>query len=199
MRPLWEDLPAQRTPGTSRADPSVPIRNPVATLILVFGSADHFADTKEKPFRCSCGAGFARRDLLSRHQRINCHEDTPGGSSPVNEDACQVPFDLQEAAEPGFAAAVSLSTLSGLNAQQPFEHWPQGPPGQQYQLTPDEESNYTNGQARGYIAEPYNQSLVAPELLDDGEPFTTTRVPYLVPNPANVTRPLTTRALDIRT
>ena len=31
------------------------------------------ADTKEKPFVCTCGAAFARRDLLTRHQRISLH------------------------------------------------------------------------------------------------------------------------------
>lgn len=30
-------------------------------------------DTKEKPFVCTCGAAFARRDLLTRHQRISLH------------------------------------------------------------------------------------------------------------------------------
>ncbi|ETS76300.1 hypothetical protein PFICI_11687 [Pestalotiopsis fici W106-1] len=31
--------------------------------------------TKEKPFVCHCGHAFARRDLLTRHQRINTHHD----------------------------------------------------------------------------------------------------------------------------
>lgn len=72
----------------------------------------------------------------------------------------------QQAAEPDYAAAVSLSTLSGLNIQQPYDHWPQGP---RYQLTPDDELNNSSVQPRSDIEEPYNQSFAAPELLDDGE------------------------------
>ncbi|KAI5201915.1 hypothetical protein AUEXF2481DRAFT_48715 [Aureobasidium subglaciale EXF-2481] len=30
--------------------------------------------TKEKPFSCTCGASFGRRDLLTRHQRVNHHK-----------------------------------------------------------------------------------------------------------------------------
>lgn len=38
-------------------------------------SADISKDTKETPFQCSCGKGFARRDLLTRHGRQTQHGD----------------------------------------------------------------------------------------------------------------------------
>ena len=28
------------------------------------------ADTKEKPYSCSCGHSFSRKDLLTRHERL---------------------------------------------------------------------------------------------------------------------------------
>ncbi|KAM5350723.1 hypothetical protein ACJ41O_007228 [Fusarium nematophilum] len=31
------------------------------------------ADTKEKPYACTCGAAFTRRDLLTRHHRLSLH------------------------------------------------------------------------------------------------------------------------------
>jgi hypothetical protein len=30
-----------------------------------------FLDTKDKPYKCYCGAAFARRDLLTRHERLD--------------------------------------------------------------------------------------------------------------------------------
>lgn len=29
------------------------------------------ADTKEKPYNCQCGRSFTRKDLLTRHERLN--------------------------------------------------------------------------------------------------------------------------------
>ena len=47
-----------------------------------------FADTKEKPFICFCGAAFARRDLLKRHTRIS-HENEviPSNNEAVAKSA----------------------------------------------------------------------------------------------------------------
>lgn len=67
------------------------------------------ADTKEKPFVCRCGAAFARRDLLTRHQRVNLHEDD--GEDVVVQEA--IPLQRQpHRADADLAAAVSLSGLS---------------------------------------------------------------------------------------
>ncbi|KAG8159108.1 hypothetical protein KVR01_010769 [Diaporthe batatas] len=75
--------------------------------------------TKEKPFVCPgrCGAAFARRDLLTRHQRISLHQhvsQSPEGlSEPDPGDQHHGPVEAD------LAAAVSLS---GMSMQQ--QHWP---------------------------------------------------------------------------
>jgi hypothetical protein len=43
---------------------------------------DNLLDTNEKPFACRCGATFARRDLLRRHERIVHHADTNVNNAP---------------------------------------------------------------------------------------------------------------------
>lgn len=50
-------------------------------------------DTKDKPYICRCGAAFARRDLLTRHERI-AHEqnnDNSTRSSLPRQTDAQVP------------------------------------------------------------------------------------------------------------
>ncbi len=32
------------------------------------------SDTRDKPYKCSCGSAFTRRDLLTRHWRIAQHD-----------------------------------------------------------------------------------------------------------------------------
>ena len=51
-------------------------------------------DTKDKPYICRCGTAFARRDLLTRHERI-AHEqnDSTRVSLPRQTDA-QVPISI---------------------------------------------------------------------------------------------------------
>ncbi|CAG7917430.1 unnamed protein product [Penicillium olsonii] len=49
--------------------------------------------TNEKPYKCVCGASFARRDLLKRHESIGHPPITPStqGPSPVTVDDSQHP------------------------------------------------------------------------------------------------------------
>ncbi|KAK7531274.1 uncharacterized protein J3D65DRAFT_637101 [Phyllosticta citribraziliensis] len=42
--------------------------------------------TKEKPYKCHCGRGFSRRDLLTRHHRI-AHVQEAQENTPVTSDA----------------------------------------------------------------------------------------------------------------
>ncbi|KAH7161463.1 amidase signature domain-containing protein [Dactylonectria macrodidyma] len=109
--------------------------------------------TKEKPFLCTCGAAFTRRDLLTRHQRITFHEGDAADSTISHRRA--VP-DLAAA-----AAAESLSTLSGLNA----------PPWVQQ---PASAAVYVDVSQRGIVSqtissETCNQALMAPQILDQGQ------------------------------
>jgi hypothetical protein len=82
-------------------------------------------DTKEKPFICRCGAAFARRDLLTRHQRITSHERPPGEHSP---DADSEQSSPPEGGDANMAAAVSLSGMSmnpwAHESRQPQEAYP---------------------------------------------------------------------------
>lgn len=74
--------------------------------------ADTRTDTKEKPFVCYCGAAFARRDLLTRHKRVNSHDDDSPTSKPSTGDA-------------ELAAAASLSAWSAdswASQQLPLSH-----------------------------------------------------------------------------
>ncbi|KAI5197138.1 amidase signature enzyme [Aureobasidium subglaciale] len=52
--------------------------------------------TKEKPFSCACGASFGRRDLLTRHQRVNHHK----AGDPLQADTVTV-IDPNEAVQEG--------------------------------------------------------------------------------------------------
>ena len=62
-----------------------------------------YLDTNEKPFKCTCDASFARRDLLKRHQKLT-HGTTEGQvpekpSAPVPEgsqQSSQLPMSLDE-------------------------------------------------------------------------------------------------------
>ncbi|KAH6981222.1 hypothetical protein BKA56DRAFT_486314 [Ilyonectria sp. MPI-CAGE-AT-0026] len=106
--------------------------------------------TKEKPFLCSCGAAFTRRDLLTRHQRITFHQ-----GDAVDQAISHRPLEPDLAAA---AAAESLSTLSGLNA----------PPWVQ---PPASAAVYVDVSQRGIVsqtisAEACNQTLMAPQMLD---------------------------------
>lgn len=64
--------------GTSDSVSSFP-QTSIALALTLFWS-----DTNEKPYVCGCGDGFARRDLLKRHQRL-AHEDVDPSSSSHGE------------------------------------------------------------------------------------------------------------------
>ncbi|KAK6087648.1 hypothetical protein SCUP234_01287 [Seiridium cupressi] len=66
--------------------------------------------TKEKPFVCQCSAAFARRDLLTRHQRITSHTSSDSPShAPHDVESEQ---DNQPTVEADMATAVALSHMS---------------------------------------------------------------------------------------
>ncbi|KAM0816078.1 hypothetical protein AB5N19_01879 [Seiridium cardinale] len=66
--------------------------------------------TKEKPFVCQCSAAFARRDLLTRHQRITSHAPSDSQShASHNGESEQASQTIVEA---DMATAVTLSHMS---------------------------------------------------------------------------------------
>ncbi|KAG6362448.1 hypothetical protein INS49_010678 [Diaporthe citri] len=125
----WDDVELQTTP---------PARN-----------------TKEKPFICQCGAAFARRDLLTRHQRIALHEDaSESPDEPPEPDSGEQHHGPVEA---DLAAAVSLSGMS-------VHHWSQQPPAPPAELYPMAVSR------NGALVDdaPYQQSLLAEPFYENG-------------------------------
>lgn len=112
--------------------------------------------TKEKPFICQCGAAFARRDLLTRHQRITLHEDaseSPNGpSEPDSGEQHHGPVEAD------MAAAVSLSGMS-------VHHWShQQAPAPAAELYPMAVSR------NGTLVDdaPYQQGILAEPFYENG-------------------------------
>ncbi|KAK1622999.1 hypothetical protein BDP81DRAFT_411081 [Colletotrichum phormii] len=110
--------------------------------------------TKEKPFICRCGAAFARRDLLTRHQRIAFHED--GSESPA------VPSEPDSGethgpVEADLAAAVSLSGMS-------VDHWaqqqPPAPPADLYPMAVPRNGTLVDAS--------YQQALLGDQFYENG-------------------------------
>jgi cytochrome c1 len=133
------------------------------------------SDTKEKPFICRCGAAFARRDLLTRHQRLTFHVGGSGASVTESEAASSprgAAPDLEAAA--AAAAAESLSSLSGLNAPP----WDQQPGAASVPAYIDVHVTQRNLAPPGGVAQPYDQSLMAPQLFGQGKvPLRSTAMP----------------------
>ncbi|KXH42912.1 hypothetical protein CSIM01_06020 [Colletotrichum simmondsii] len=111
--------------------------------------------TKEKPFICRCGAAFARRDLLTRHQRIAFHEDgseSPGVPSEPDSGETHGPVEAD------LAAAVSLSGMS-------VDHWaqqqqPPAPPSELYPMAVPR-----NG---ALVDASYQQALLGDQFYENG-------------------------------
>ncbi|KAI3547493.1 hypothetical protein CABS01_11122 [Colletotrichum abscissum] len=111
--------------------------------------------TKEKPFICRCGAAFARRDLLTRHQRIAFHEDgseSPGVPSEPDSGETHGPVEAD------VAAAVSLSGMS-------VDHWaqqqqPPAPPSELYPMAVPR-----NG---ALVDASYQQALLGDQFYENG-------------------------------
>jgi hypothetical protein len=63
---------------------------------------------------CHCGASFARRDLLTRHQRLAEHESDAPSPEPVQDRRAIAPSTNHATVgdQADLAAAVSLSGLS---------------------------------------------------------------------------------------
>ncbi|CAJ2511361.1 Uu.00g069860.m01.CDS01 [Anthostomella pinea] len=79
-------------------------------------------DTKEKPYICRCGSAFARRDLLTRHQRISHDaQDTASGSpdAPLSEEGQQAGADAESAGDSLISPSRSMSTDQGIQ-QSPY-------------------------------------------------------------------------------
>lgn len=116
------------------------------------------SDTKEKPFICRCGAAFARRDLLTRHQRIAFHEDgsesPEGPSEPDSGENSHAP-----PVEADLAAAVSLSGMS-------VDHWSQPPP----PPPPQAADLYPMAVPRngGLVDASYQQTLITDQFYENG-------------------------------
>lgn len=113
-------------------------------------------DTKEKPFICQCRAAFARRDLLTRHQRIAHHEDA-SSESPAGPSEPESGEKHQGPVEADLAAAVSLSGMS-------VHHWPQQPPAPPTELYPMAVSRNDGLVDDG----PYQQGLLAERFYENG-------------------------------
>ncbi|OIW33219.1 hypothetical protein CONLIGDRAFT_628103 [Coniochaeta ligniaria NRRL 30616] len=120
--------------------------------------------TKEKPFICRCGAAFARRDLLTRHQRLTFHVGALGASASNSEPASSPrgPANDIEAAAAA-AAAESLSSLSGLGAA-PWEQQP----GASAHVYVDVNVSQRSLVPPNGAAQPYDQSLMGPRMFDQG-------------------------------
>ncbi|KAK2032521.1 hypothetical protein LX32DRAFT_582696 [Colletotrichum zoysiae] len=109
--------------------------------------------TKEKPFICRCGAAFARRDLLTRHQRIAFHEDgseSPEGPSEPDSGENHGPVEAD------LAAAVSLSGMS-------VDHWAQQQPASSTDLYPMADPR--NG---SHVDASFQQSLLTDQFYESG-------------------------------
>ena len=111
---------------------------------------------------CHCGAAFARRDLLTRHQRVTLHSDDSGTeTSPADAPEPNQTLSLEQgsAAEADLAAAVSLSGLSvdprtNLQALQP-------------EIVQQIEDH---GRREEYIdTRTYEQSFLSSQLFDGGK------------------------------
>lgn len=93
---------------------------------------------------CQCGAAFARRDLLTRHQRISSHDDDS-------------PTDRPPAADAGLASTVSLSGWGG-------DPWA----GQQLQLSQAKVTQESEPQVQ-VDAEEYSEGMLSSQLFaNDG-------------------------------
>lgn len=134
----------------------------------------HLPDTKEKPFICQCGAAFARRDLLTRHQRITLHEDaSESPDEPPEPDSGE---QHHEPVEADLAAAVSLSGMS-------VHHWsqqqPAAPPAELYPI-PDSRN--------GTLVDdgPYQQGLLAEPFYENGSSLASSDPPFLTDKKADL-------------
>ncbi|UNI21320.1 hypothetical protein JDV02_007319 [Purpureocillium takamizusanense] len=104
--------------------------------------------TKEKPFVCQCGAAFARRDLLTRHERVAVHHGCSATGPPSPQGL------------PGpRPAASSLSSLSAWSSQQC----------RQSVIEPPVEDQ---GQSNGLVdTVSYGRDVASPQLFDGGIQF----------------------------
>lgn len=138
--------------------------DPYTTPLSCLPAPAHPLDTKEKPFVCpgQCGAAFARRDLLTRHQRISLHqhvsESPDRASEPDPGEQRDGPFEAD------LAAAVSLSGMSMQQQQQ--QHWPHqqaAPPADLYPMAVSRNSTLDDG--------PYQQGLLVEPFYGNGKLF----------------------------
>ncbi|KAI0006698.1 hypothetical protein F4779DRAFT_644034 [Xylariaceae sp. FL0662B] len=106
-------------------------------------------DTKEKPYVCHCGTAYARRDLLTRHERLSHEILSP--RSP--EETQQVPIESDPLPMDSVPAA-SIPDMGGMdqNIQQPYSNFdpvfgiPPHAVNQQYNQLPLNHDYYNNGQ-----------------------------------------------------
>lgn len=118
---------------------------------------------------CHCGAAFARRDLLTRHERVALHGDgsvlepSPPSGVPGPPSALGLPPEHHGAAEADLAAASSLSGLSVHVGH--VEPWANQQPRQPVIGPPLEEQ----GRSNGFVdARSYGEDQLSPQLFDGG-------------------------------
>lgn len=119
--------------------------------------------TKEKPFVCHCSAAFTRRDLLTRHQRIALHENTPQNS----QDAVSEQISEQTTVDSDMAAAAAAASLSGMS----MDSWVHQ---QQRQTTPvyPVDNHQLPDQHPGVVPPQFQQPLLSEEFFENGPGLT---------------------------
>ncbi|KAL2029127.1 hypothetical protein VTO58DRAFT_110157 [Aureobasidium pullulans] len=120
--------------------------------------------TKEKPFPCECGAAFGRRDLLTRHRRVNHHEDSNGA---LNATSTQPESAGALQSEPG--DDVDSTDITATEVNQDEGPW--------FEQQPQTNTSYhqptialNDGHHQGLLPPGQHDSvLLSPQMPDNGD------------------------------
>lgn len=94
----------------------------------LFACLTALLDTKDKPYLCHCGAAFARRDLLTRHERLSHgHNGSyPKIQASTDHQALTDDTVAQPLVETRGAVGVSASDWAAPNSDKSIgRQWPQ--------------------------------------------------------------------------